>query len=210
MVPAIIAEARSAGEAVSGAGVAARSCFDTCFTQLYDARLMLGSWSATIDPIQLADTGARLAGELSVKGMSRLVEMCLDDDGSVRVDLQFERGPSDGMRVMHGTIAARVHLRCQRCMGRMPVELTSRPRLLLLRPGEREDLLEAGDAVVIEQPLALSVLVEDELLLEMPMVPMHSPGHCSGSRTNGAAEQKHGARPNPFSVLEKLKKHTDR
>ncbi len=170
---------------------------------------MLGSWSATIDPIQLADQGARLTGELSVKGMSRLVEMCLDDAGSVRVDLRFERGPSDGLRVMHGAIVAHVHTTCQRCMGRLSVELQSRPRLFLLRPGEREDLLETGDAVVIEHPLALSELVEDELLLEMPMIPMHAEEHCPGARSGREVGPENSTRPNPFSVLKKLKR-TDR
>src|SRR5690606_37630152 len=50
-------------------------CLDTCLVQLYDARLMLGSWSSIIDPIQLADKGARLEGELPVKGLSRLAGM---------------------------------------------------------------------------------------------------------------------------------------
>lgn len=167
---------------------------------------MLGGWSATIDPIQLADKGARLTGELPLKGMSRLVEMCLDDDGSVSIDLQFAHDSADGLRVMHGTISARVHLTCQRCMSRMPVELSSRPRVFLLRPGEREDLVEAGDAVVVGQPLTLGALVEDELLLELPMVPMHPRAHCPAGGT-GAEEagSPGGARPNPFSVLQKLK-----
>lgn len=166
---------------------------------------MLGGWSSTVDPIQLADAGARLTGELPLKGMSRLVEMCFDDDGSVHLDLQFERTPSDGLRVMAGTIRADVHLTCQRCMGRMSYELKSEPRLLLLRPGEREGLLEAGDVLVIEQPVALSALVEDELLLQMPMVPMHPVEHCPTSVERSAPKKKEKIRPNPFSVLEKLK-----
>lgn len=166
---------------------------------------MLGGWSSAVDPIQLADAGARLTGELPLRGMARLVEMCFDDEGSVRIDLQFERTPSDGLRTMAGTIRAEVHLTCQRCMGRMPYELKSEPRMLLLRPGEREDLIEAGDAIMIEQPVALSVLVEDELLLQMPMVPMHPVEHCPTSVERSTPKQKEQLRSNPFSVLEKLK-----
>src|SRR5437762_7573529 len=132
--------------------------------------LMLGSWSTPIDPIQLADKGARLTGELPLKGMRRLAELCCDEQGAARVDLQFERDPG-GLRVMHGSVDVRVGLICQRCMERFDVELKTRPRVLLLKPGEREDLLEGGDAIAIEHPLPLAQLVEDELLLELPMVP---------------------------------------
>lgn len=171
---------------------------------------MLGSWSTTIDPIQLAEKGARLTGELPVKGMSRLVEVCRDDRGSVRIDLQFERGASDGLRVMHGTVAARISLICQRCMNPMPYALESRVRLFLVRPGEREDLVEAGEALSVERPVALAELVEDELLLEMPMVPLHAGAECPAIV---AAPDERGneerARPSPFAVLQRLK-HTDR
>ncbi len=171
---------------------------------------MLSGWSTTIDPIQLADKGVRLAGTLPLKGMRRLMEMCADEQGSVSVDLQFERDPSNGMRAVHGRIDAHVELVCQRCMGRLTIELHSEPRLTLLRCGEREDLVEAGDALVIEQPITLGDLVEDELLLEVPMVPMHAPDQCPAQRLIADNKpEKEATRANPFSILEKLKQ-TDR
>lgn len=163
-----------------------------------------------VDPIQLAEKGARLTGELPLSGMRRLVEMCADEQGSVSVDLQFERDPSDGLRLMRGRIDARVGLTCQRCMERLDVELTTEPRLALLTPGEHEHLLEAGDALVIEQPLTLGELIEDELLLEVPMVPMHVSAECPAQSLMAADEgEPKGTRANPFSVLGKLKQ-TDR
>lgn len=173
---------------------------------------MLGGWSSTIDPIQLADKGARLSGELPIKGMSRLAEMCRDDRGSVHIDLQFDRAPSDGVRIMQGTITADVDVTCQRCMGSMRCTLTSLPRLVLLRPGEREDLLDSGDARVVDQPLTLGSLVEDELLLEMPMAPMHPTEDCPAKqvieewRGHESQSEPEQAKPtNPFTVLQKLK-----
>jgi DUF177 domain-containing protein len=172
---------------------------------------MLGGWSSTIDPIQLADQGARLNGELPVKGMARLAEMCRDDVGSVRIDLQFERDPSDGLRTMRGTIGATVNVTCQRCMEDMALVLSSQPRLLLLRPGERDDLAESGNAVILDRPVTLGAFVEDELLLAMPMVPMHPVDRCparervqSSARAGSATEERKPA--NPFSVLARLKR----
>lgn len=172
---------------------------------------MLGGWSSTIDPIQLADQGARLNGELPVKGLARLAEMCRDDDGSVRIDLQFERDPSDGLRTMQGTIDATVSVTCQRCMEGMALVLSVEPRLLLSRSGERDDLAESGNAVILDGPVTLGTLVEDELLLAMPMVPMHPIDRCparervqSPAPAGAGSEEK--KRANPFSVLGRLKR----
>lgn len=167
---------------------------------------MLGGWSTTIDPIQLAEKGARLTGELPLSGMHRLVKMCADEQGSVSVDLHFERDLSDGLRLMRGRIDARIGVICQRCMERFEVGLTTEPQLILLRPGEHEHLVETGDALIIDQPVTLGELVEDELLLEVPMVPMHASDACP-ARSFVAADkpEQRETRANPFSALGKLK-----
>lgn len=170
---------------------------------------MLGSWSTVIDPIQLADKGARLTGSLPLKGLRRLIETCGgNEQGVVNVDLQFERDPSDGLHSIHGRLEARLASICQRCMERLDLVLTSEPRLVLLRPGEREDLLDAADCLIVERALTMGDLIEDELLLEVPMVPLHPAENC-GVKLESAPrtpKKKDPARLNPFSVLEKLKR----
>jgi uncharacterized protein len=171
---------------------------------------MLGGWSSVIDPIHLADKGARLNGEFSIKGLARLIEMCRDEDGSVQLDLQFERGPSDGLRTMRGAIAASVNVTCQRCMNGMTINVKVLPRLFLLHPGERDDLSESGNALVVERPIPLGTLIEDELLLAMPMIPMHSFEDCPSKDLTQPSEHRKtdlsGAkRANPFSALTTLK-----
>lgn len=174
---------------------------------------MSGSWPSTIDPVQLADTGARLTGELPLKGMRRLLESCLEDTGSAAIDLQFERNQGDGVRMMWGTIDARLRFTCQRCLEPFDFDLHSQPRLLLLLPGERAAFAEDGDvpidALVVEQPIALSALIEDELLLVMPMVPLHAASDCPVQRVSSKPAKepaKERKKTNPFSVLEQLKR----
>jgi uncharacterized protein len=168
---------------------------------------MLGGWPATVDPVQLADKGERLTGEASVKSLSRLAEVCLDPDGSVMIDLAFERSGGDGLRIMRGTVQTRVRVPCQRCLEPMDVDLRAEPSLVLLRPGEHPELVEAGEARVFERPVPLSELVEDELLLVLPMVPMHAMDRCPARNAVGAGTHKREAgRPNPFAVLGGLKR----
>lgn len=170
---------------------------------------MFGGLPATIDPIQLAGKGARLRGKLPVKAMRRLVELCRDDSGEAVVDLMFERGDAGEMYLMHGTMAATVRVTCQRCLEGMDLELAAEPRLILTRPGEREDIQaqEAG-ILVVDKPISLSELVEDEFLLVMPMIPMHDEKVCPVSVYKTAANGVGaGDKINkPFSILNGLKR----
>jgi uncharacterized protein len=163
---------------------------------------MSGRLPALIDPIRLADEGARLAGELPFSEFPRLRAGA--DAGSkaepVAIELAFER-TVQGVRLMRGRLHARLSMTCQRCLEPVTVELEANPFAELLRPGDRP-VGSSGDAdaLVVEGPLRLSEIVEDELLLVMPMVPMHDEGECVApdvSAEPAAPDRKRS----PFSVL---------
>ncbi len=171
-----------------------------------------GQLPATIDLIQLAERGARLTGALPVKGMPRLAQICDDGSGNVFIDLTFERGEGEEVLLLHGTLHVRLRLTCQRCLEGMDLEFAASPWFILLRSGGHQDRLEEEpDILVADKPVSLNALVEDELLLALPMVPMHELSRCparahvvgeTGIETNNTEQ----GRKNPFSVLSKLKK----
>ncbi len=165
---------------------------------------------ATVDPIRLADTRAHLTGELSVKAMSRLREMCLDDQGLASVDLFFERSSERGLRQVRGTITAQLHVPCQRCLEQMTLALRVEPSLAFVKAGEHADIQgEETELLVVDKPISLSNLVEDELLLAMPMIPMHDVSECPAQRRLGVQDAAvQPSRENPFAVLGKLKQKT--
>lgn len=168
-----------------------------------------GHLPASIDPIQLAERGARLTGSLPLKGMPRLMQTALTGSGDVLVDLSFEREEGERVFVMHGTLRAHLRVTCQRCLEGMDLDVEAAPWLILLRPGERTQRDDA-DVLVTDKPISLSGLAEDELLLALPMVPLHQAGQCpAGARaakTVGVERKPSENRKNPFSVLNKLKK----
>lgn len=172
-----------------------------------------GHLPASIDPIQLAERGARLTGTLPLKGMSRLAQTALEGSGDVFVDLAFERGEGENVLLLHGRLQVRLRVTCQRCLEAMDLELEAAPWLILLRPDARRVPREEDepDTLVVDKPLALSALVEDELLLALPMVPTHEPSRCAarahmtgGGRVEKTKPDEKG-RPSPFSLLYKLK-----
>jgi uncharacterized protein len=171
-----------------------------------------GHLPATIDPIQLAARGARLTGTLPLKSMPRLVQTCRDGSGDVFVDLSFERGEGEKVLLMRGTLRANLRVICQRCLEGMDLQIEASPWLLLLRPEEGQDSLDdEADILVTDKPLSLSALVEDELLLVLPMVPTHELSECPGKvyvrkEMGGGRHEADGEKKNPFAVLDRLKK----
>jgi uncharacterized protein len=169
-----------------------------------------GQLPATIDPVTLAEKGAHVSGTLSLKALPRLAEVCRSTAGQVDVDLEFKRGEGGDVRLMLGTIRARVSLTCQRCLEGMDYELRSEPRLVLLRAGESEEELPPEvDALTVDKPIVLNTLIEDELLLVMPMIPLHDLEHCPARAFVAAGESREaamGSKPNPFATLQRLKR----
>ncbi len=161
------------------------------------------SLPAIIDPIGLADKGVRLHGDLPLAAMHRLIQTGVEGRGTVSVDLHFGRD-AEGHRRLQGRIDAVLSLPCQRCLQGLSLVLALAPDLLLVAAGEREDAVpEGADTYTVDAPVPLSQVIEDELILALPMMPMHPEGACEPALTKDRAVE---TRPNPFAALAKLKR----
>jgi len=137
---------------------------------------MSGRLPQQIDPIRLADEGRRLAGEIPGREFTRLRDQGLAENEPVRIDLRFEKLPGGGRR-LRGAIRTRIEVQCQRCLESMVLEVEAQPDIVLLTGNAA--VPDEVDALTIDGPVRLVEIVEDELLLAMPMVPMHDPERCS-------------------------------
>lgn len=73
-----------------------------------------------------------------------------------------------------------------------------------------EDDQSEEDLLVMEPYFDLLALLEDELLMAIPLVPMHeecpvNPAFSAGEEVQVMADPVEGSKPNPFAVLAKLK-----
>ncbi len=87
-----------------------------------------------------------------------------------------------GSLSLHVSINGAVGLTCQRCLGSMPYTVEVERTLYLARNEaelERLDALPDSDAIQAGERLSLVELVEDEVLLSLPLAPMHAEGECS-------------------------------
>jgi uncharacterized protein len=164
---------------------------------------MLEYLPETVEPVGLADAGRSFRGEIAVGDLGRLGPMLADRDGALRVSLAFRRDERR-IRVLEGSIEGEIRLVCQRCLEPLPWPLHLRFSLGIVTDEAGIDRLPEGYEPLLAQgePLRTVEVVEDEILLAVPSVPMHDGGQrCdSGYRNRPVAEKE-----NPFSVLGKLK-----
>jgi len=78
-------------------------------------------------------------------------------------------------------ISGEVEMTCQRCLGGVKQVIEIEHTLLLARNEselERLDALPDSDAILVGETLNLVDLVEDEVLLSLPLAAMHAEGEC--------------------------------
>jgi uncharacterized protein len=157
-----------------------------------------------IEPIRLADKGARLTGKIELSRMPRLGSSLCDTDGTVFIDLSFSKNKG-GVRYINGVLKTELSVICQRCMEPMSLVISTEVNLELINslaaaarmPHNYEPLL------VNAEPISLVELIEDELILALPLSPLHPENECGA--VGLVKDVTVHATPNPFAVLSKLK-----
>lgn len=162
-----------------------------------------GNTETVIDSLDFARQGGKLAGCVAVAQLGRLADLLADQGGSLGFELHGERD-DEGKSCLNLRVTGGLNLRCQRCLSPLPYAVAIDSRLMLVAPGEQwpdEELADDGtDAIEASRELAVLPLVEEEVLLDLPVVPRHE--ICG---LPAASETEH--RPSPFAVLAKLKDH---
>lgn len=151
----------------------------------------------TIDSLEFAAQGAHLDGTTAVGNMPRLHEHLNSAQGSVawQIDGVPDHGGKPALRI---AIEGDLDLVCQRCLGSYPFHVDGETVLTIEQPGEAHD--DEADSITADSALDVSGLVEDEVLLALPMSPRHAETECAG-RPSVAVEDN----IRPFAALAKLK-----
>lgn len=166
----------------------------------------LSKW---VEPRRLVQIGGEFRGALASEQLPRLSEVC-EGINEVYADIRFHVD-DHGKRLVEGQLKAEVLLQCQRCMENVSSRLESNFSLILAwDEQEASSLPKDVDAWIVgDGEHDLHELVEDELLLCLPAVAYHDYDcvdkalYSCGSLTDDEQEED---KPNPFGVLEQLKK----
>ncbi|MBE2894779.1 23S rRNA accumulation protein YceD [Spirabiliibacterium falconis] len=164
----------------------------------------------TVDPIKAAQRRLEYAGYYAPNQLERLHDSVSQVLGNAQATMSFEIDPQR-LVVIKGNATIDVELICQRCGKPFIMTLASR---FTYSPVSNQD--QAEKLPEYYEPLEMNEfgevdlleVVEDELILALPLVPKHNIEHCEVS----VAEQVFGdlpadaEKPNPFAVLANLKK----
>lgn len=167
-----------------------------------------------IDPVRLADQGRSFSGQLALSQMSRLRGMLAGDSGEIRAELEFGKDRRE-RPVLQGQLRGRLQLVCQRCLQPMewPVELDFELVIIVADGADTGPDDASDDVLMVESvPMLLADILEDELMLSLPIVPMHALEQCAAAglvQADVTEEQGKADKPNPFAVLAELKRKDD-
>lgn len=169
-----------------------------------------------IDPIRLAQQGRTFAGRIPVSRLVRLSGLVASDQGEIEVSLDFHKD-TRGRHCLKGSVRGTLQLECQRCMKAMKLPIDSRFELILVESDAEADCQgEADEVFIVEStPLLLTDIIEDELMLSLPLVASHDEPNCElaiqpETETEfDEGEQVADEKPNPFAVLAEFKHKDD-
>jgi uncharacterized protein len=168
----------------------------------------------SIEPAKAALKRMTYDGIIVRGELTRLAEVAdvLDDHVEAKVECSID---AQQLVVIHGSAKARLEVACQRCGNgieqEVSAEFTYTPVLNAAEESD-EPIPEAYDEIELDEygSCNLIQLVEDELILALPIVAMHETSECTVSEddmTFGelAPEATEESKSNPFDVLKQLK-----
>ena len=166
--------------------------------------LMQPEQPQSINPLRLAKNKEQIKGSLSLDSLARLEDILLDNHGQVQYSLSFDFDAS-GICLIKSYIDTAVLLQCQRCLKSVIIEIQKSSVLGTYKDSDEFKKLEDNyePCQLDEEFILVEKLVEDELLLAMPLIPLHSNKKCIGQDALKALNVNN--KMNSFSALAKLK-----
>jgi uncharacterized protein len=166
-----------------------------------------------LDVVAAAADAAVLDGSWPLVGFARLIEGA-GQDGDVQWSVRGERRAAAGREPeiwLHLVAHARVWRDCQRCLEPVALHLDVARALRFVADEALAEALDADsedDVLALPRRLDLHTLVEDELLLALPLVPMHAqcPRRLPMSAGNLAGEPDAPQAKSPFAALTGFKR----
>ena len=140
------------------------------------------SAAAVIDSLEFARAGDELRGTLSVANLKRLDDVLFDTQGRLDYEL-YGRRDARNRPQLEVRVSGPLHLQCQRCLGLLDYAVDIEATLLVVPRGaplgDEIDDPEGPDVIEGDPELEVAALIEDEVLLSLPLAPRHPEGFCA-------------------------------
>lgn len=152
-----------------------------------------------INNLEFSQKQLTLADEISVFKLKRVLEtLAINDESAKNARVHFElSGVGKQFRYpsLHLTIKTELPVICQRCLSEMTIDLDLKfDYLISALPIEEDTDNDEIDWLEEDKEMSLLALIEDELLLALPIAPTHESSCVK-------ATMQSGEKPNPFAIL---------
>ncbi|WP_296406104.1 DUF177 domain-containing protein [Psychrobacter sp.] len=162
------------------------------------------------------DAGYVWSGSITPRMLKRLVDIVPEEYQDKAINLKCELKKQGQLLMLMMAYTGDIWVTCQRCLMPLNIDVTHDAELILLQREEQQSLVdESDDYLLLEELLAdqpenikgdrllpLKKLVEDELLLDVPLFAKHDDCEMAVKQVGEIIEEE---TENPFAALEALK-----
>jgi uncharacterized protein len=146
-------------------------------------------------------------GEIALSELGRLVELLHLEKSDLKgrkiaLKFEFERNESE-IPMLVGRLETSLELECQRCLKALKLPMTLDFSLMI---DASDELIGDGSVETLysdDGTIDIYAVVEDELMLAIPLVAMHEDTACNENWQVSKPET--AVKDNPFAVLQQLK-----
>ena len=163
----------------------------------------------TLDPVRTAQKRLDYQGIYTPDQVERVAASVVSVDSDVECDMSFDID-NQRLAVLTGDVKVTVSLECQRCGKPFTHHVYTKYWFSPVKNNDQvEALPEAYAPIEVNEfgEIDLLALVEDEIILALPVVPVHDSEHCEVSEADMVFGElpEEAQKPNPFAVLASLK-----
>lgn len=165
-----------------------------------------------VDTRRVFQQGAELHGTVTLQRLPEFRNSLASDQAEITAEMHFAVDKA-GYRLIVGKVDASVEVTCERCLQPVAIRLQDDISLAVVdseqeAAGLKPDL---DPWICPDIRLQLAPVIEEQLLLSLPIVSYHPEGQCARqlAYTAGSLQSDDDsgqpAKSNPFAVLEQLK-----
>ena len=158
-----------------------------------------------IDAFDFVRCTKSLHGKIVLEECMRLKEYLTNTKGWLEYKISGALD-KDGKSILEIIIKGKINLLCQRCLSELAYVLDLKSTLLLAK-NEKElsylDEIESREGILATSDIDIIELIEDEVILSLPISPRHKENECS---TNKLTKVQTIKKNRPFDALVRLKK----
>jgi len=144
-----------------------------------------------------------LSGIYQISDFPKISEIASNKKDNVRVELSFYL-KNNKTPCVDGIIHLDIVLACQRCLDDLSIALKVNFNLAFVRHNQESEELDSHYEIYVieDEELETHDLISDEILLSIPMAPMHDYDCIKEINKQEIVE---GKSENPFAILKKIK-----